>query len=229
MAEEQSTVVAFVGDSDIERWPVDLLPASTTTSANDSIKVYGQGGATLEETLPLIRMSMEETDNETTLIVVFCAGENDIGQGIRLDETLVSFRKLLDMMFPTPHSIQKNKSSTKAVNSPKKHLIVLGPKFEPWLQYDASCRKQYIKLSMAMDRACQKHEGTGDGELIFVDCLTMFCGESGQQPGAVLGGKGIPEAKLFDHDQLHLSREGYKIWNKVVENYIAQICARNDD
>jgi hypothetical protein len=78
-----------------------------------------------------------------------------------------------------------------------------------------------------MERACNKYETRDPNHTItYLDCLTMFCGESGQFPGAVLGGKAIPEKMLFDYDQLHLSREGYQIWKGVVEGHITALVAR---
>lgn len=232
---KSSLAVAFVGDSDIERWPKDrwpkdLLPAVERRGSSDDgsqsghskstipigIRVNGESGATLSESLPLVSSVLEEVASEESLLIVFCAGENDISQGIRLDETLVSFRQLLETVFTT--TVSPNQ---------KKHLLVLGPKFEPWLEYDAAARKQYVKLSHAMQRACQRFEmpatisSNEHNKIFFVDCLTMFCGESGKQPGALLGGKAIPERKFFDYDLLHLSKDGYAVWKELVEQYIS--------
>lgn len=202
-----NAVVVLVGDSDIERWPPALAPHGT-------VKIRGQSGAALEQVLPLMKAVLEEyQQQQQPLTIVFCAGENDIGQSIRLDETLVSFRKLLEMVFPTT-------APSATTTTTNRHLIVLGPKFEPWLEYDNACRKQYFKLSNAMERACKKHTVKDENKLVFVDCLTMFCGESAHQPGAVLGGKAIPEKKYFDYDLLHLSKEGYQVWKNVTEQYI---------
>ena len=204
--------IALVGDSDIERWPVDLVPSCTASIGEEEpipVRIRGQSGATLEEVLPLMKSELEKAALAKTqsLTVVFCAGENDISQSIRLDETLISFRKLLQML----HNCE-------AIS--RKHLIALGPKLEPWLEYDADCRKQYFKLSNAMERACKKHPCEDNYKITYVDCLTMFCGESAKQPGAVFGGKAIPEKRYFDHDMLHLSREGYQIWKAVTEQCI---------
>ena len=235
---DDSAMLVLVGDSDIDRWPTDLLPSlvehNKTSSSCDPVQppqVHGYSGATLAHMLPVMKTVLDDMKNKEQvkqLTVVFCAGENDIGQNIRLDETLISFRKLLDMVVPPSQS-----------SNVRRHLIFLGPKFEPWLEYDAACRKQYTKLSMAMERACQKHivpenENNGtigtknsnshnnNNKLTYVNCLTMFCGASGQQPGATLGGKAIPEKQYFDHDLLHLSREGYGIWKEVVQRVILE-------
>ncbi|CAB9509563.1 expressed unknown protein [Seminavis robusta] len=220
-SEPQPHLVALGGDSDIERWPIDLLPAP----ADASVSVRGLSGATVEEVLPLIAEVLQDSSSSRTLqqsiTIIFCAGENDISQSILLADTLISFRRLLEMVFPPLTS-----NSTKSDPTIKKNLIVLGPKFEPWLEYDAGCRKQYFKMSHAMERACKKKVELADqnkNTIIYVDCLTMFCGESGKVPGAVLGGKAMPDKKLFDYDQLHLSREGYKIWKLVVEEHLTKL------
>lgn len=233
---QSAFVVALVGDSDIERWPKDLLPAPSSSTAptssghhldnschNCSVRVYGESGATLNDTLSLATSALEEAQQSSpvveSLLMVFCAGENDISQGIRLDKVLHSFQQLLkkSCLNSTPGS-----STIK-----KLHLLVLGPKFEPWLEYDASVRKQYVKLSQMMERACNNFDTSSqsDSELAaitYVDCLVMFCGESGQLPGALLGGKAIPDKQYFDYDLLHLSREGYGIWKRLIEDYIAK-------
>jgi lysophospholipase L1-like esterase len=204
-----SHVVTLIGDSDIERWPTDLLPSVL----GSEVSVRGQSGATLADVLPLMKEELHATSSPRCLIVVFCAGENDIVQSIRLDETLTYFRRLLEMVFPPEEAPTSGR-----------HLIVLGPKFEPWLEYDAACRKQYFKMSNAMERACKQYDTKAPNHTItYLDCLTMFCGESGQLPGAVLGGRAVPEKTLFDYDQLHLSREGYKIWKEVAEGHIASL------
>lgn len=228
---EQTHVIALVGDSDVARWPEDLWPTLPSNrkdvTRRPGTEIFGQSGATLQEVLPLLESLLEEKCKPSsiteTLTVIFCAGENDIGQNVRLDETLINFQKLLEMMAPLPQ-IKPPKKATKDV---KRHLIVLGPKFEPWLEYDANCRKQYAKLSMAMERACKKHvlamqdarpERTAHFQQVsFVDCLVMFCGKSGKQPGATLGGKAMPDKGYFDHDLLHLSRRGYQLWKEVTE------------
>jgi lysophospholipase L1-like esterase len=51
----------------------------------------------------------------------------------------------------------------------------------------------------------------------------MFCGESGNVPGAALGGKAKAEPHYFDSDRLHLSYEGYQVWKGVVENHLSKI------
>eukprot|EP00543_Licmophora_paradoxa_P014920 CAMPEP_0202467924 /NCGR_PEP_ID=MMETSP1360-20130828/73677_1 /ASSEMBLY_ACC=CAM_ASM_000848 /TAXON_ID=515479 /ORGANISM="Licmophora paradoxa, Strain CCMP2313" /LENGTH=57 /DNA_ID=CAMNT_0049092645 /DNA_START=160 /DNA_END=333 /DNA_ORIENTATION=- len=51
----------------------------------------------------------------------------------------------------------------------------------------------------------------------------MFCGDSANVPGAVLGGRAIPESKYFSDDLLHLSKEGYTIWKGIVEEKVIQL------
>jgi lysophospholipase L1-like esterase len=201
--------VALIGDSDIDHWPERLLPS--IEGATVSIKGYS--GATLDQIVKHAEASILENEADL-LFLVACAGENDIGEGIPLIKSERAFERLLEIAFnlPDPETIR---------------LIFLGPKFEPWLQDDPDARKQYIRMSLAFERYCK---GNPRSQFIsFIDCLTMFCGESGQQPGAVLGGKAIAEQRYFQPDQLHLGHDGYQIWKEVVEDCILDfISSRNN-
>uniref|UniRef100_A0A7R9Z4S7 SGNH hydrolase-type esterase domain-containing protein n=1 Tax=Pseudictyota dubia TaxID=2749911 RepID=A0A7R9Z4S7_9STRA len=104
------------------------------------------------------------------------------------------------------------------MSSSFRRLVFLGPKFEPWLKDDPIMRKSYVKLSKAMRRACDRHERRD--EVSYVDCLTMFCGKTAQVPGALLGGRAIPEDQYFHGDGLHLSEQGYAIWKEVVQEIL---------
>ena len=100
-----------VGDSDIAFWPKDLLPFAS----NDAVGkdwgeplVSGHSGATLAGVLPHLRTVLSEADDKgntqppptsETRIVVACAGENDIGEGLSLDKSLEALREFLDAIF----------------------------------------------------------------------------------------------------------------------------------
>jgi lysophospholipase L1-like esterase len=132
--------------------------------------------------------------------LVVCAGENDIGSGIAIAQSEGVFQKLLSMLKTT-------------------HLIFLGPKFEPWLAQDMNSRKHYVQMSQAFQR-CSQESGAS---VTFVNCLTMFCGKTATLPGALFGGRAIPETQYFDDDQFHLSNAGYDAWQKVVEEKIVEL------
>jgi lysophospholipase L1-like esterase len=198
--------VALVGDSDIAGWPDTLLPSIKDAT----VSTKGYNGATLGQTVKRAGASLSKTlsKNEGGLIfLVVCAGENDIYE-VSLRKSERAFERLLEITFnrPAPEKI---------------HLVFLGPKFEPWLEDDPDARKQYIQMSLAFARCCKDHPMSQS--ISFIDCLTMFCGESGQQPGAVLGGKAVAEQRYFQSDQLHLSNDGYQIWKKVVEDCILRV------
>lgn len=152
--------------------------------------------------------ALKDTQQAETIVLVACAGENDIGNGLSLDDTLLAFQELIRVFF-------------RDNDDRRRRLLFLGPKLEPWLDNDPASRKQYVKLSRALQRACFKHKRVE--EIIYVDCLTMFCGESGNGPGATLGGQAKAEPNYFDSDQLHLSYEGYQVWKGVVENHLSKI------
>jgi len=224
-----TVTVALVGDSDISRWPSDLYPSGGT---NDDVCLHAQSGVTLEQSLPLLNKLLldeqekEEQDEPHKLVVVFCAGENDISHNIQLDDTLRHFKTLLDTLFPEEDNDNNNQNIN---NKSSRHLIVLGPKFEPWLENDHDTRMLYFKMTTMMDHWCIKFTESREKQwdkvnaahtIMFVNCLTMFCGQSATEPGAVLADKAFPQVNLFDKDQLHLSREGYQIWKQVVEEHI---------
>jgi hypothetical protein len=119
-------------------------------------------------------------------------------------------------------------------------LIFLGPKLEPWLEDDMEARKSYFHLSERLSRSCQTfgtnetldHNENKDNQschpdgknaISYVNCLTMFCGDSADLPGAVLAGRAKAETKYFNKDMLHLSEEGYKVWKEEIEWIISSI------
>jgi lysophospholipase L1-like esterase len=195
--------VALIGDSDIDYWPEYLLPSIEGAT----VSIEGYPGDTLDQVVKYVEASLLENEADL-LVLVVCAGENDIGDGIPLVESEHAFERLLEIAFdrPNPETIR---------------LIFLGPKFEPWLQDDPDAREQYISMSSVFEQYRGVHPMSQF--ISFVNCLTMFCGESGEQPGAVLGGKAIAEQKYFQSDQVHLSRDGYEIWKEVVEGNILQL------
>jgi lysophospholipase L1-like esterase len=196
--------LVLLGDSDIDYWPDELFPTINNSLQKLSPIVRGHSGATLRDVLPHLQRVLDEHGSQPLLIVA-CAGENDIGEGISLDNSIRSLEKLLKRVF----------------ESSKHHrLIFLGPKFEPWLENSMDCKKNYSKMSRSFNRCLQKNPQSE--RLHYIDCLTMFCGETASVPGAVLGGRARAEYKYFQSDLLHLSNHGYKIWKDVVEKKIRE-------
>lgn len=200
--------ISYIGDSDIARWPSNILHKGGNTP-----RMSGHSGATLVEILPFVEQALQAATSffiknpyNSLVFVVVCAGENDIGNGLPLDETLASFEKLLNML-----------------HTPYQHLIFLGPKIEPWLSHDPMSQKKYVKMSKAFGRAAEKHPKKD--QIWFIDCLTMFCGESGTRAGAILGRLARAEPQYFADDQLHLNDLGYERWTQVVEEKIELIMA----
>ena len=139
-----------------------------------------------------------------------CGGENDVGNGLTLDETLSSFTKLLNLM-------QRMHCH---------HLIFPCPKFEPWLNDSPKSCKLYVKLSDSMRKASEKHPNKN--MIWFIDCLMMFCGETGNLPGPNLGGLAQDNPQYFANNQLHLSKLGYMIWKQKVKKCIESIMCQTD-
>jgi len=202
-----SKALLFVGDSDIARWPPELLP---NLDAEVPPTVSGHNGATLQEIIPHVEKALQTLGTATdTVVLVACAGENDIGSGVSLEDILSAFDELLRTFFGN------------AVGISRRRLIFLGPKIEPWLKDDPASRKQYVKLSLRLRSSCSNHERAH--EIQFVDCLTMFCGETANVPGATLGRKARADPIYFENDELHLNRQGYQVWQEVVENLLADV------
>jgi lysophospholipase L1-like esterase len=137
--------ILLVGDSDIERWPKELLPRG-----EDNCSVWGCGGATLHNVAAQVEEIAENADSARTIWVI-CAGENDIGNNAPLFESQAALVRLLDRIV-------------------QGHVIFLGPKLEPWLQDSNTSRKRYIQMSRAFQRLAASREAVS-----FVDCLLMFC------------------------------------------------------
>jgi lysophospholipase L1-like esterase len=224
--------VVFLGDSDISRWPPSHYPTSVVNNnaaaAATTITCVNlaKGGAVMSDLLTQLKDWREDGNNisvesnNTTLIFVACAGENDVSSGQSIDKIQHSFTSFLEELF----RVGRATDETNIYN--KKHLIFFGPKFEPWLTNDHTSRKQYNKLSTALQRAVRKSSvsSSHSQNIVYVDCLTMFCtSESKDVPGAVHGGRAIPDCRYFDSDELHLNDLGYDIWKEILDEKIQRI------
>ena len=211
--------IIMIGDSDISRWPSHLYPNHNHVNQNRIIQV-GQSGALLSDIersqLPLVLNHLQNQKHQS-LCFIACAGENDIGSGYSIHHIMESLERLIQSLLVLIGDKRKI------------YLLLLGPKLEPWLQQDPSSWKQYTKLSKAMNRACHRHNSTTTTttnnnnnvlDIQFIDCLTMFCGDTATIPGAITAQRCIPQSQYFHSDGLHLSDEGYKIWKKIIENHI---------
>jgi lysophospholipase L1-like esterase len=235
--------MGLVGDSDIARWPISLLPNITTATGtgnignhhNSNVLVSGHSGMTLNQILPHVQDTITKLlqcdsscTNSTDKFVVVCGGENDIGSGIPLNTSKLAFQSLLDLVHTTNVELSKRSRSKQ---QHLLHLIFLGPKFEPWLRDDNATRKSYIQMSVTFEQLCHQQRKkdvsfcTLNTEYIhYMDCLTMFCGEfTRNQPGALYGGAANAEPIYFHADQLHLSEDGYAIWKSNIEDQISMI------
>ena len=253
--------LVVVGDSDIAFWPKEFLPSPTDDEWQQPV-VSGDSGATLSEVLPHLRSVLARTTRSnddddikssgnhgggrataTTpdmLVVIACAGENDIGEGLSLERSVEALREFLDVVFRLDDSCNSNSGSDRRKKGDDdRFLIFLGPKFEPWLEHDPSYKKKYGAMTRAFQRCLQeygaencdtnndednetKNSSATNDRIHFIDCLTMFCGETATLPGARLGGRAKADPRFFASDQLHLSKEGYEIWKDVVETKIRQ-------
>lgn len=224
--------IVLVGDSDISRWPPSLYPKYCKINNNVKFDVVnlGQSGGVLSDLLPQLHQWQTEQRTRTGIkssenihIFVACAGENDLGSGRSVDGLLNTFRSFLDELFPDSQLQQKHVEET------KNFLLFLGPKFEPWLSEDSSSRKQYAKLSNALQRTIRKHSAFHTHRMTYIDSITTFCTkETSQVPGAIHGGRAIPDVQFFDRDGLHLNEKGYQIWNHMIEEELCKIMDREE-
>jgi lysophospholipase L1-like esterase len=208
--------IILLGDSDISRWPSSLHPS--IPSAPTVVSNYGKGGACLVDLLEQIKtLDQWEINGDgnsggaADQLFVCCAGENDIGSGRTMEHILDTFSAVLDSLFPSSNTYQRHESK----------MIFFGPKFEPWMTDDNASRKKYTKLSNGFQRAVRKHRACD--RIIYIDCLTLFCTkETSSEPGAVHGGRAMPDIQYFDSDGLHLNDAGYGAWKRIVEVKIAE-------
>ena len=101
-------------------------------------------------------------------------------------------------------------------------MIFLGPKFEPWLTDDNISRKKYTRLSNGFQRAIRKHHACT--QIRYINCLTLFCTEETENvPGAIYGGRAVPDSNYFDADGLHLNEVGYGVWKQMVEEQLVHL------
>ena len=213
----------LIGDSDIAYWPRHLLPRIDGVNPASDVILLGHPGATLQDVATVIQREMDSIQTSIRvvgqgranekLVVVACAGENDIGNGLVLDSSVSSLNACLDHIFRIESAAASCGETIRILS-----VIFLGPKFEPWLNSDASTKKKYAKMSRSFSRCCNRH--LHSDRIHFVDCLTAFCGDSAIVPGAVLGGRAIAQAKYFASDQLHLNDDGYTIWKRTIERLL---------
>lgn len=214
--------VVFLGDSDISRWPPSHYPSSATITCVN----FAKGGAVMLDLLTQLKDWREDDNNNSvqsnsTVIFVACAGENDVSSGKSIDKIQHSFTRFIEELFHANHATDDEQ------NINNKHLVFFGPKLEPWLTHDHTNRKQYNKLATALQRAIRKSSVSSSSyspNIMYIDCFTMFCtSESKDVPGAVHGGRAIPDRRYFDSDELHLNDLGYEIWKEILDEKIQSI------
>ncbi|KAL7546855.1 hypothetical protein ACHAWF_010181 [Thalassiosira exigua] len=209
------------GDSDISRWPPSAYPSSPSLHPN--IINRGKGGAELVDLLRQIDRWKDDAKDEkdadvqgaaSNNLYLCCSGENDVGSGRSLDGILDAFRSVLDALFPAEDG--EPDRGTPPRSGGESRLIFLGPKFEPWLANEHASRKTYAKLNNGFQRSMRKHRARDS--ICYIDCLTKFCThETASAPGAVYGGRAMPDGRYFDADGLHLNETGYGVWKGLVE------------
>lgn len=241
--------LAFIGDSDIARWPEHLLPSLSLPNLSHhelTVTIFQNavGGSTMKNLPTQIRgiqesISADENNFDATIYIA-CCGENDVSNKIPIHLIMESFQKAVKAIF------HPKESSTPDCHS-QPHLIFLGPKVEPWMGSDEiEARKGYFQLSEQLNAEITKLCATvadehkdhahslehtdcvEDGHsIIFLNCLTMFC-EEATKVLSVVGGGAIADKKFFNEDTLHLSDEGYMLWKEEVEIILAKLICNEE-
>ena len=249
--ETTDIALVFLGDSDMAKWPSNLLPSLTTKEDLEHHRIHqvnfnhSQSGALLSNVHTQLPKAMrelgEENNKSKRIFFIACAGENDISSGQPIDTVIQSFTSFMQSIF---------KETTCAT---RPHLIFFGPKLEPWLDDDIGSRKLYYQLSQRMLRSCidlnstvtedhNNHEShdhshdhadhlchqhincNSDGRNItYIDCLTMFCERGEELRTGILSGEMKADPKYFDADGLHLNEEGYAKWKEELESVLSHL------
>mmetsp|Transcript_22556 Transcript_22556/g.33745 ORF Transcript_22556/g.33745 Transcript_22556/m.33745 type:complete len:279 (-) Transcript_22556:315-1151(-) len=233
-SDELPSVVSGNNNPLLEHHHLKQVTLNKSKSGATMTDVQKQVQEALEELKKLNKSKKLSSENKNQhhhqhqrIFFLMCAGENDISSGRTVDDVIASFQEVVEYIF--------SNSSCKDIP----HLIFFGPKFEPWLNDDSAARKSYFQLSERLTRACETltlkvcqdhnnqrggHHCHADGiNIVYIDCLTKFCGESAKVKGGILGGRAKAELKYFDNDGLHLSSEGYKVWKGDVEQALTRI------
>lgn len=164
-------ILAFIGDSDIYRWPRKLFPSMKTEVSEGESKTtyisrYAEDGALLRDLprqiqnvyndlISLATQPKQQQQQETvfdSLTFIACAGENDISSGTAAAEMMLLMDYFEDIISSIFCPLQKS------IKLSKRKLIFLGPKLEPWLEDDVDARMDYFKLSMKFSQKVQKWE-----------------------------------------------------------------------
>lgn len=152
--------LAFVGDSDIARWPKHLLPELSSRqnlshhNIHESSFHLAKNGAIMQNLPRQIEKASQEirsrgtnTDMFDSIVFIACAGENDVSNNTPMDSIIKSFQDTFDAII----------SSSNWFCSKRPHLIFLGPKIEPWMtKNEVDARKGYFQLSERLNASIEK-------------------------------------------------------------------------
>mmetsp|Transcript_21705 Transcript_21705/g.45214 ORF Transcript_21705/g.45214 Transcript_21705/m.45214 type:complete len:221 (-) Transcript_21705:11-673(-) len=208
----------YVGDSDIAKWPFPQPSFSVTKEGWTSFQIQHE-----------LKRSVEwETEMATDepFIVVCCWGENDLST-CPTDTAVVKL---------AARNVSESVSYLgDRMGGGFRGLLFIGPKLEPWmfadpLNVDMDSIVSYVRLSLELKSVL------GAIPLAtFVDALAMFTDQAGKTSEEIrdevqrlrLASTVTSEDsfsfkvddRFFLSDQLHLSEDGYDIWNDIVESF----------
>ena len=171
--------VVFLGSSSIVRWDLKAsFPGANVVNR-------GFGGSQISDSILFAERILAAHQPR---LVVFYAGDNDIGGGKSAERVREDFEKLVSIIH---------------LRHPKTRIAFLAVKPSParWKHIETQ-RKANGQIVEFIAR---------DTRLQYVDVVTPMLNSDGQ-----------PRPELYAKDGLHLSEEGYKLWNELVRPLVRE-------
>lgn len=171
--------MVFLGSSSIVRWNLtEAFPGAPVVNR-------GFGGSQISDSVLFAERILAAHQPR---LVVFYAGDNDIGGGKSADRVREDFEKLVSIIHR---------------RHPKTRIAFLAVKPSParWKHMETQ-KKANAQIAEFIAR---------DPRLQYIDVVTPMLNSDGQ-----------PRPELYAKDGLHLSEEGYKLWNDLVRPLVSE-------
>ncbi|GMH99725.1 hypothetical protein TrLO_g1762 [Triparma laevis f. longispina] len=208
--------ILFLGDSDITHW--SALPSNSLTHATS-----GFTSIDVLNSLSLLSSPCSSKDNgndskeveEVTHCVMVC-GENDLSCSIEISYIHSVVSTIKDTIASLPSTLPM-----------LRHLLFLGPKLEPWQSNNLSSILSYLNLHNQLSYSLPKLE-IDNLQITYIDNFSKFTTSSkltydlGMFLRSLKEGEVLEfeiERKWFKEDCLHLSEEGYGVWEGIVREW----------
>ncbi|CAD7929051.1 unnamed protein product [Amoebophrya sp. A25] len=246
--DDAEKLVCFFGDSDISHWkelPRVRITGDEGASWARCVNV-GVGGA---EMLHVAFYSAECRAKYRPDVVVLCAGENDLGAGAApptvfsyLEKSIAAFGHLDDAteqaQLRLRHDPQRTRDNANVVSSlpiddtksqqqdgmnasefsrlrnnntdEKVPIVYLCTKPEPVA--DAELRREYERYDGRIKELFQRYNSSCQEELLYF-----------------IDNSDLRDPSLYAQDGLHLSRQGYQVWDARVRDAVERVLLKMDE